>query len=62
VQQISYPPAKKRHPLLIKSQNSECPLKRGTYCHGIEVEGKPITGYLNYLTEPQLFTETKKQI
>ena len=59
---MSYPPAKKRHPLLIKSQNSECPLKRGTYCNGIEVEGKPITGYLNFFTEPQLFTETKKQI
>ena len=62
MQQISYPPAKKRHPLLIKSQNSERPLNRGTYCNDIEVEGKPITGYLIFFTEPQLFTETKKQI
>jgi len=37
-------------------------IKKGYLLQWYISVGNPIAGYLNFFTEPQLFTETKKQI
>jgi len=61
VQQISYPPCEKAPPTFNQKSELKVTLKKGYLLQWCRSVGTPIAGYLKIFTEPQLFTETKKQ-